>query len=418
MDLTITSKEREYLRDLAKRQAEIAALPIMQERTGQWYAHNELRGKRPMIIIETDTFWSDMKPESKCVSPFAKELEDYMQRQIIQHEQIDDDCVCPDFIVIRMDARSRDFGLDISGRRSSDANGRQLAYELDNPIACIEEDFHKLKPFTFSCNREEAAEKLNAADEILGDILPVHIENRANDWYLALTEKAVKLMGLENWMISMIDEPDELHRLMRYLTDNSMAFLKWQEENGLLTMNNGNQFVGAGSRGFSHELSAPADGRVRCKDLWVNTNSQESYSISPAHYKEFVFPYYKEFVREFGLVYYGCCEPVHTVWKDCLETIPNLRKVSISNWCDQDFMGEALRGSKTIYSRKPAPQFLGVGHEFDEAGFADHISKTLHAARGCGLELIYRDVYTLNGDTTKPRRAVKIMRGLIEKEWQ
>ena len=56
MDLKITQKEREYLRDLAKRQAEIAALPVMKQRTEEWYAHNALRGKRPMVIIETTSF--------------------------------------------------------------------------------------------------------------------------------------------------------------------------------------------------------------------------------------------------------------------------------------------------------------------------------------------------------------------------
>ncbi|MBQ3141568.1 MAG: hypothetical protein IJC25_06370, partial [Clostridia bacterium] len=86
--------------------------------------------------------------------------------------------------------------------------------------------------------------------------------------------------------------------------------------------------------------------------------------------------------------------------------------------CDEEFMGEALRGTKTIYSRKPAPQYLGVGHDFDEQGFAEHIRRTLKAARGCGLEFIFRDVYTLTGDTSKPRRAVKMVRELVEQEWR
>ncbi len=418
MNLTITQKEREYLRELAKKQAEIAALPIMKQRTEEWYAHNALKGKRPMIVIETNTFWQDMKPESKCESPFAKWLEDKMLRNIVQHEQIDDDIVCPDYIDIPMSLYSYDFGIDIERHNSADTEGRQIGYELENPITCIEDDFHILKPFEFFYHPEDAKSKADAARDILGDILDVRIVNEANRWYLCHTSKAVTLMGLENWMISIMDEPEEHHRLMRYLADNTMAFFKWQEDNGLLTMNNGNDYVGAGSYGFSHDLAPDSDGKVRLKDLWVNMNSQESYSISPAQYKEFVFPYYKEFTDKFGYIYYGCCEPVHPIWKDCLETIPNLRKVSISAWCDEDFMGEALRGSNTIYSRKPAPRYLGVGHDFDEAGYTEHVKKTLHAARGCNLEFIFRDVYTLTGDTTKPRRAVKIIRDLIETEWK
>ncbi len=418
MTFTVTQKEREYLRELAKRQAEIAALPIMKERTDEWYAHNALKGKRPMIIIEIGSFWQDLKPESQCESPFARELEDTILRHIVQHELVDDDCVCPDFIEIDKQVNSHDFGIHLNVHYSEDANGRKLGYKIDHPITCIAEDFHKLKPFEFYYHHDETMAKYEAIGDILGDILPVRIANNANNWYFKLTAKAVALMGLENWMFSLMDEPEEHHRLMRYITDNTMAYLKWQEDNGLLTMNNGNHYAGAGSRGFSHDLAPDANGKVRLKDLWINMNSQESYSISPAHYKEFVFPYYKECADKFGYIYYGCCEPVHKIWKDCLETIPNLRKVSISPWCDEDFMGEALRGSNTIYSRKPAPRYLGVGHDFDEEGYTEHIKKTLHAARGCNLELIYRDVYTLTGDPSKPRRAVKIMRDLIETEWQ
>lgn len=418
MDLTVTAKERAYLRELAKKQAEIAALPVMKKRTEEWYAHNELRGERPMIIVETASFWEDMKPESQCQSPFAKQLEDFMQRQIVQEELIGDDCVCPDCMEISMEVHSRDYGFDVPVHHSKDSQGRDVGYEWDHPITCIEEDFHKLGPFTFSYQEESTLARKAAAEDILGDILPVRLVNHVNEWNFMPTQKAVVLMGLENWMMSMLDEPEQNHRLMRYLTDNIKAYARWQEEHGLFTMNNANHYAGAGSRGFTHELQMPADGKIRTKDLWANMNSQESYSISPAQYREFVFPYYAEFAKDFGLIYYGCCEPVHPFWKDCLETLPNLRKISISAWCDEEFMGEALKGTRTIYSRKPAPQYLGVGKEFDEEGFTEHIRRTFHAARGNKLELIFRDVYTLTGDLTKPRRAVQIIRNLIEDEWK
>lgn len=418
MDLTVTPQERECLRELAKKLHEIANLPVMKTREQEWYAHNEMRGERPMIIVETASFWNDMRPEMQCQSPFAQYLEDYMYRHIVQQEQIGDDCVCPDYIEINMEIRSRDYGFDVPVHYSRDSEGRNVGYEWDHPIACIEEDFHKLGPFEFSYNRESTLARKAAAEEILGDILPVKLVNRANEWNFMPTQKSVVLMGLENWMMSMLDEPEQNHRLMRYLTDNITAYARWQEENDLFTMNNGNHYTGAGSRGFTHELAPSADGKIRTCNLWGNMNSQESYSISPAQYKEFVFPYYAEFAKNFGLMYYGCCEPVHPFWKDCLETIPNLRKISISAWCNEEFMGEALRGRKTIFSRKPAPQYLGVGREFDEEGYTAHIKRTMTAARGDKAEFIFRDVYTLTGDTTKPRRAVEILRRLIETDWK
>jgi hypothetical protein len=60
---------------------------------------------------------------------------------------------------------------------------------------------------------------------------------------------------------------------------------------------------------------------------------------------------------------------------------------------------------------------MGVGKDFDEAGFAAHLQKTVDAARGCTLEVIMRDVYTLTGDLGKPARAVKILRDIIDRSW-
>ena len=36
----------------------------------------------------------------------------------------------------------------------------------------------------------------------------------------------------------------------------------------------------------------------------------------------------------------------------CLSKLTNLRKVSSSPWCSEEYMGERLRGSKVIYHRK------------------------------------------------------------------
>ena len=152
-------------------------------------------------------------------------------------------------------------------------------------------------------------------------------------------------------------------------------------------------------------------------DLWLNINSQETVSISPRMYGRFVFPYYRDLCEPFGLVYYGCCEPVHDIWKDYVSKLPHLRKVSISAWCNEEFMGEALQGSRVIYSRKPSPTFVGVGTTFDAEGFRAHIAKTLRAARGCKAEIIFRDIYTVSGDRTKPGQAVRITREAIEALW-
>ena len=81
-------------------------------------------------------------------------------------------------------------------------------------------------------------------------------------------------------------------------------------------------------------------------------------------------------------------------------------------------MAERLRGSRTIYHRKPSPNFLGVNPTLDEDAFRDHIRKTLQTARGCHVEITQRDVYTIHHNEEKARRYVAIIREEIDKNWQ
>ena len=73
-------------------------------------------------------------------------------------------------------------------------------------------------------------------------------------------------------------------------------------------------------------------------------------------------------------------------------------------------MGEALRGTDIVYSRKPDPNLLGVDVKLNEDGWRKHIRKTLDATKDVLVEIIIRDVYTVHGDLPKARRAVELAR--------
>ena len=175
--------------------------------------------------------------------------------------------------------------------------------------------------------------------------------------------------------------------------------------------------LGNGSFCFTNELPSEVQ-KLTTHDVWGFMDSQETVSMSPDMFEEFIFPYYKKVSDIYGLLSYGCCEPVDPFWDNCISKLHNLRKVSISPWCNETKMGERLRGSNTIYFRKPSPNYLGVGKELDEEAFSKHIIETLKAAKGCKLEIAQRDVYTLSGNLPKARRYVEIMRNLIDQYWE
>lgn len=411
-DYLILPEEKKILRELAKKQAEYAALPEQREKEKLWYRHNALESDRPVIVMEEMSFEHELLPRAQCVSPLAAHMEHLMLQQIMNHELVGDDKVTASELNISMKIFRRAFDMDFSLIRPKEKRDGLQGFQYEHPIRSLEEDFHKLRPSVYGYDAELNRLRLEAARDAVGDILPVKLKNRSIDWSGAITATAVNLMGLEELLVNMAAEPELAAKALDFITTDLEEYVDWMEANGLLTANNGNDYAGAGSFGFTDELR-PAAGQVKAKDLWFNMNSQESSSISPDMYGELVFPFLKRLAGKFGLIYYGCCEPVHSVWKGYVSTIPNLRKVSVSAWCDEEYMGEALRGGKVIYSRKPSPLMIGTKDPFDEEAFRAHISRTLNAAKGCTIEFIFRDVYTLGGDPSKPARAVKIIREMI-----
>ncbi len=407
--------ERDYLRELAKSYLELAHLPIMEARENQWYAHNALKGEIPMIVVEMATFEDDLLPKSNCESKYGKAMEKYFNSAITNFEKINDDKVVSPYFEIPASINIKLFDLEEQREYAVDSTGKKLGFKDEHFIVDLVKDFPKLKHSTVTVNSEETNSYINFAQDIIGDLMPIVQKNKSLEWTCGISQRIIELMGMEALMYAILDCPNVVKELYDFVCEDIINIYRIMEKNNALTANNKNDYAGAGSYGFTKELNP--QGNITSKMLWGNMNSQETTVISPEMYEEFVFPSYLKLSREFGLTYYGCCEAVDSIWNNCVSKLNNLRKVSVSAWCNEEFMGEALRGGKVIYSRKPSPNFIGVGKEFDEEGYKKHISYTLNQARGCTLEIIHRDIYTLNGNLEKPKKAVQIIRELIDKQW-
>ena len=106
-----------------------------------------------------------------------------------------------------------------------------------------------------------------------------------------MTSDLIMLRGFEQALYDMPDNPKGLHRLMAFLRDENLANLDFLQENALLSLNNGGDFIGTGGYGWSSELPAAGfDGlRVRTQDMWGFCESQETMGVSPKQFEEFVF---------------------------------------------------------------------------------------------------------------------------------
>jgi hypothetical protein len=153
---------------------------------------------------------------------------------------------------------------------------------------------------------------------------------------------------------------------------------------------------------YTEDLPAPGfdPAKPRTQDLWMFGLAQMLATVSPAMYDEFEIEPNLRLFHRFGLVYYGCCDPLHNKMAQ-VRKIKNLRKVSMSPWVDQRLGAEAI-GRDYVFSRKPNPALLAWDH-FDEDAVRADLVATRDVCRefGCPLELILKDLSTVR---YKPER--------------
>ena len=421
MDYSLPAEERTYLRELARRQAEIAALPIMALRRQKWTAINDITpGARPPVALESWTFDRDFMPASlfRCTSELGRGLETTFLRHIRHHEILGDDHVCPDTLDMGWHVWCDPYGIEIPTTRAKDSEGETLGYHWDFPIKDLRNGFDMIRPATFGVDREATAAQKTFLEETFGDLLPIAMRSSAYG-HTGLTSGALHLMGMEAFFLAMYDAPEQLHALMALLRDNGLRMSRWAEAEGLLVLNNENQCTCGTCFNYTTLLpKGPSEpGHVKLSDMWAGMDSQETVGVSPELFHEFCFPYYRDLAAIYGLVYWGCCEPADPIWETSLSQLPNLHAVSISRWANQDYMAEALAGRGIVFSRKPHPNLLGVGVELDEAAWAAEIRSTLEATAGKNVpvEFVVRDVYTMSGNLGKAARAVEIAQREIDK---
>jgi hypothetical protein len=405
----VKKKDREVLRRLAERVAEIAAEPEQAARREMWYAHNALKGGKPIVLAFPEGGWRELLPEEtlSCEDKVAREWEMELRQTIYTHERIRDDRVVERVFNIHYVATAVDWGVTIEHVKREQLG----SYTWKPPLKELS-DIKKMRFRGPEVDVEETNRRAALAKEIFGDVLAVRIRGMFW-WTLGMTWTAILLRGLERLMLDMYDNPEWLKELMTILRDGTMRELDYLEANGFLTLNNEGDYVGSGGFGYTKELPAAGyEGRVRTKDMWGFAESQEFVSVSPEKFEEFAFEFQLPILERFGINCYGCCEPLHTRFQVVKRT-PRLRRVSISAWCNLEIAARELE-DKYIFSYKPNPAML-AGERFHEDEVRKALEDCLEAARGCKVEMIMKDTHTFRGEPRRIERWVEIAQEVAEK---
>lgn len=412
-----SAADRDRLRALAGRFAEIATSDEMNRRREAWRLSNRLEKRTvPFQIEDNGSFFQDLLPPLQCEGKIEREWERRMLRAIENHELIPDDRVFPPYFAIEWNIHRPDVLPDYRVTHADDGHGGNLGYTTNQPLADLPNSLHKLQRGEFRVDRDATHRLVERAQALFGDILPVRIRNRSAVWAGAgMAQQAVNWTGMENLFLHMVDAPESVHAFFDFVARERCDYFDWLEQEKLLKPNSGEDCVGSGSCGFTDELPrreiAPGE-PLRCEDLWGFQESQESTGISPDMFAEFIFPAQKRVSSRFGLVYYGCCEPVHDLFP-VIKDLENVRKITVSPWCDQESIA-AQAGRTVVLSRKPHPIKL-CGETWNPDEFRNHIRETLTIARDNFVELIFRDTCTLSGAMhDRVTEACRIVKQLIQ----
>jgi hypothetical protein len=414
---TPTAQDREILRRLGARKAARALEPDNAERRKAWLALDAGRDDRVMVLAEGEGVRDRTSPlpesDLECTDPWARKIEKRLRAELYETEVLRDDHVLEPFVECNWQVTIGDCGLRPIVHQGGDAE-HMGSRSWEPPCTDLARDLPKLHFRDLAVDREGTFEELARLESVFGGILPARIRGNFY-WTMGLTHSAIDLVGLDRLMLLMYDDPEGLHRLMTFLRDDHLRLADWLEREGLYTLNNENDYIGSGSRGYTADLPArpPVPGeRVRMRDLWVLLESQETVGVGPEQFEEFIFPYQLSLAGRFGKVYYGCCEPVHSRWH-ILQRLPNLARVSVSPWADQQVLAAAF-GRDIVFSRKPSPTLISTPR-FDEDLLRNDLRETLEIARDCRLEIIMKDVHTLSNEPDRLARWVQLAREEIAK---
>jgi hypothetical protein len=399
--MSISNHDQSILRELGKQVAEIAHLPIQQETIAGWKAINDLQASRPMVMLE-EVPWHEMNVDDELTiqttDPLAQELETHLRRILYQWNHMRWDMVVEDVVYSPLLVENTGFGLAIEEQtRQSDCNNPIVSHGYQAQIQS-EADVEKITDPILTYNADATEKRYETLQEIFHDVLQVQKRGIIFIW-TAPWDILVSWYGVQQALMDMMMKPDLIHKAIGCLVDAHLVYLDQLEALNLLALNACNTRIGSGGYSYTQDLPQPDYNPeyIRAIDTWGSSTAQIFSDVSEAMHQEFALDYERKWLDRFGLTYYGCCEPLHRKI-GMLETIPNLRKVSMSPWVNIE--AAASIGRKWVFSRKPNPATVAAS-TWEPDAIRKEITYLLEHTRKCSVEIILKDISTVN---YKPQR--------------
>lgn len=407
---TKSNHDVQVLRELARRYADVAHKPVQDERRDLWRKHNSLVRTRPPIYVRWLAAWHEAAENRlECHGPFFHPYERFF-RQMLFQDTIGDDYIVEGWVTVRASVVTPPDGLWGVAIRHSPRTDPRGSWKFQPTI--VEPGDADKMVFPHHVIDEEATERnVTRLHDAVGDLLPIAVDRSPayTGWAADISTHLTQLRGLEELMWDMVERPDWLHRVLKFMSDGILAAQEQAEAAGDWRLaNHANQAMP-----YSLELPDPqANSAPVSRDkLWVFTAAQEYTLISPAMHEEFLLRYQLPIIERFGLAAYGCCEDL-TNKVAMLRQIPNLRRIAVTPVADVARCAAQI-GEDYVFSWRPNPsQMICCG--FDPELVRKVIKQGMEAAKGCHVDITLKDVQTVQGKPGNLRKWLQLVRSVTD----
>lgn len=395
-EISISAQDRDILRTLAAQLADIAALPVHAEKARLWRKLNDLESERPMVWIN-EICWHEMDVDGELTlltqHPWAREQEQNLRRTLYQWRHLPGDMIVDPFLACPLAIHSTDFGIledvdIVTTDPATDIVSRRFHIQIRDF-----DDLEKIRMPVVTHNQQATEFYYQAMCDTYSGILPTRKQGQTHIWFTPW-DYLIRWWGIEEAMLDLHERPALVHAAVRRMVDAWMIELDQFVEQNLLSLDANNTRIGSGGYGYTRELpGADFDAAsVKPHNMWGCSNAQIFSDVSPAMHWEFAVEHDLRWLARWGLVYYGCCEPLDRKI-EILRRIPNLRKISASPWCRTQRLIDKV-GQDYVISRKPNPAIFADDNWHPEEA-RRQLREFLQAARGCHVELIMKDISTV-----------------------
>lgn len=393
----LRTAEKDVLRRLIGELATVAADPVNQERAALWQKLNNLSSERPLVWIN-EIPWHEMNVDDELTlrteHPWARSLENELRRTLYQWRHMPGDMVVENWLECPLALYSTDFGIIenvdvVKTDEASDVVSRHFNIQIQD-----DSDLEKIRMPRVEHNAKVTEIWYEAMSELAAGIMPVRKTGQTHIWFTPW-DYLIRWWGIQEAMIDMIERPDFVHAAVDRMVDAWMVELDQFEERNLLSLDCRNVRVGSGGYGYVSELPGQDydPDHVRPRNMWGCSNAQIFSEVSPEMHWEFALKHDLRWLERWGLTYYGCCEPLDRKI-ELMRRIPNLRKLSVSPWCNAEKLIEQVGGDYVI-SRKPSPAIF-ANDDWHPHEARKQLREFLRVAdRKCHIELIMKDISTV-----------------------